>query len=280
MNNNQNFNYNNNILLNQYNQRNLKNQNNIHQNNILLQNNQFTQQNTNQQMQYIRQMQQLRKIQLMEQMQNKIKMYTKNLLDPIKIKENNKHVTDDFINQEKIRKKEMTKNKIYDKTGNELQIDNTPYKQIMTNKKYGGEDYKKKHNKKTFTNDIVVHKVSEQDKDVKVFKEQLAEKESKIKNHNNKLKKIYADEKKEEHYKKFEYRKTYVYSKMKFSNNQENTDHNNMKKDRLEEYEKQQKEWEKDNAKVSNVVKSLKNTGILTDEQMNQTLNMLEKEVK
>ena len=156
----------------------------------------------------------------------------------------------------------------------------------MTKKEFGGDDYKKKHKKKTFTKEILVHKVDEQDKNVDIFEEQLNERKKKVKKHNKKLKKIYADEKKEEHFKKFEYRRTYIERQYSSSNgssgnssNGTSSGHGKMKKERLKAYEKQQKEWDKDNIKVSNLVQNLKSKGILTDDQVNTTMGMIEGEI-
>lgn len=250
------------------------------QNNALLQNNQFCKQNMQnrmQQMQYIKKMQQLRKMQLMQQMQNKIKQYTKNLLEPITVEEDNSEVSNKFNSMEAMREKEKKDEKVIDiMTGKELRINNTPYKQIIIDKKYGGNDYKKTHKRQTFIEDMIIHKVTDVDKNIDKFKEELEEKEKKVKKHNKKLKKIYADEKKEEHMKKFEYRKTYVYEQAKET--EQSSDHTDMKKNMLKNYEKQQKEWEKDNIKVSNLVQDLKNKGILTEEQMNETIGLLEEQ--
>lgn len=270
-----------NKLINQW--QNMQSYNPTYQNNTLLQNNKYiqqTMQNKMQQMQYIQQMQQLRKIQLMQQMQNKIKQYTKNLLEPINVKEDNSKVKDNYLKLNKIRDKEKKSTKIIDNAGQELKIDNTPYKQIMTQKEYGGEDYKKTHSKKTFNKEILVHKVNKNDKNISLFEQQLAEKEKKVKKYDQTLEKIYADEKKEEHIKKFEYRKTYVYRQLNDDVNPDNhLDHTNMKKEIFKTYEKQQKEWETDNIKVNNVVQNLKDTGILTEDQVNNTMDILENEI-
>lgn len=275
-----NFNIQQNQLLGQW--QNMQKQNPNYQNNILLQNNKYIQQATQnrvKQMQYIQHMQQLRKMQLMQQMQNRVKQYTKNLLEPITIKEDNRKIKENYEKLDNAREKEKEEDKIIDnKTGKELKIDNTPYKQIMTKKEFGGDDYKKKHKKKTFTKEILVHKVDEQDKDVDIFEEQLNERKKKVKKHNKKLKKIYADERKEEHFKKFEYRRTYI-ERQYCSGDNTSSKHSEMKKGRLKAYEKQQKEWEKDNIKVSNLVQNLKNKGILTDDQVNATMGMIEGEI-
>ena len=211
--------------------------------------------------QQMKQMQQLKKMQFIQQMQSQMKQYTKNLLEPMKINNNNNDVEQKYkIINETIEKEKKYNNIIDNKTGNILKIDNTPYKQIMTNIQYGGEDYKKNHKIETFQNDIIVHKVSEQDKDISIFNEQLNGIKSQVTTHDNKLKKIYSSEKQEEYTKQFEYRKKCI-----LNNNIDQLDHSDIKKDRIKFYEKQQKELEIDNAKVINIVQDLKNTGIITD---------------
>lgn len=242
----------NNYLLNQY--QNMQN-NNQYQNNILLQNNPHYQNNI-QQAKYVQQMQQIRKAQLMQQMQDKVKEYTKNLLEPTQVKEDNTQVKQNFI---KLSKEHETTN---------YKIDNTPYKQIISDPKYGGEDYKKKHNKDTFDEDVCVHKVTNKDKEG--VDEEFDELEKKIKKHDKKLKKIYSTEKKEEHKKKFEYRKSYIY---KVGNDETNSI--DLKKDRLKFFEKQQKEWEKDQIKTKNIIEECREIGILNDDQINDVMKDL-----
>lgn len=259
----------NNQLLNQWN--NMQRQNIGYQNNALLRNNMMMKTRM-EQLNYIKQMQQLRQIQLREQMKNSMKEHTKNLLTPIKIKENNKDVAKKFNERKKHLKREKYRKQIIDQhTNQEIKIDNTPYKQIMVDKKYGGTDYKKKHTKKSFNKDVVVHKVTKKDKDIKKFKEDLEQKEKKILKQDNTLKKIYSSEQEEEHKKKFEYRKTYVY---RTSDNNSST-HNELKDDKIDYYEKRQKEWEKNNIKVNNIINDLKNNGILTKDQIDSTVDMI-----
>ena len=226
-------------------------------------------------MQYIqqmKQMQQLKKMEFIQQMQSQMKQYTKNLLEPIKMNDNNNDVEQKYkIINETIEKEKKYNNIIDNKTGNILKIDNTPYKQIMTNKQYGGEDYKKTHKIETFQNDIIVHKVTEQDKDISIFNEQLNGIQSQVTTHDNTLKKLYSSEKQEEYTKQFEYRKKCILN----TTDVNQLEHTDVKKDRIKFYEKQQKDLEIDNAKVLNVVRDLKNTGILTEEQINETLKMM-----
>ena len=80
-----------------------------------------------------------------------------------------------------------------------------------------------------------------------------------------------VSEKQEEYSKQFEYRKKCILN----TTDVNQLEHTDVKKDRIKFYEKQQKDLEIDNAKVLNVVRDLKNTGILTEEQINETLKMM-----
>ena len=103
-----------------------------------------------------------KKMEFIQQMQSKMKQYTKNLLEPIKINDNNNDVEQKYkIINDTIEKEKKCNNIIDNKTGNILKIDNTPYKQIMTNIQYGGEDYKKIHNIFNTFSKILIHYIFE-----------------------------------------------------------------------------------------------------------------------
>lgn len=231
----------NNYIINQY--KNLhKNQSNHH--NVLVR------EQTLEQTQYAEQMKQLQQQKLMQQMQSKIKEYTKNLLEPTKINEDNSGVKEAFLQKEQEFKQVQ-------------QINNLPYKQIMFNPKYGGEDYKKKHNKETFEEDVCVHKVSDADKlhvdeDFQKLKDTIVE-------HDDTLKKIYSLEHENQHKTKFEYRKSDVY-RVKY-NGSNSVD---LKQDKLKSLEKQQKEWEKERIKTKNIIKDIE---ILNELQIESVMN-------
>jgi hypothetical protein len=243
----------NNNFLNQYNNNQNNNNGNRYNNNNLLQNNPNFQNNNNlQQAQYIEHMKQLQKQKMMEHMENKIKEYTKNLLEPSKIKEDNSKIEQELKQKEKEFKQEH-------------KINNLPYKQIMSDPKYGGKDYKKKHKKATFEKDVCVHKVT--DKDKLGVEEDFTKIKNKVVEHDKTLKKIYSDNKETEHLKKFEYRKNDIY-RVKYSG----TDSVDLKKDKLKTFEKQQKEWEKEKIKTKNIIDECKEIGILNEEQMNDIM--------
>jgi hypothetical protein len=244
---------------------------NINYNNNLINNSSFNN-NKAEQFKKMKQMEQLRKIKMIQQMQNKIKKYTKNLLEPIKVKENNNEVLKKYNNLKIIKDNEKKNKQLLDSSGLEMKINNLPYKQIINDDKHKN-DYKKNYNKNTFTYDIIVHKVTDKDKDITTFEKELKLKKQKIKSHNNILEKIYTDEKKEEHYKKFEYRKTYVYKDF----TETSTDHNELKQENIKNYEKQQKEWESDNINLNNTISQLEDTGMLTENEKQQAINLLDK---
>ena len=212
----------------------------------------------------IEQMKQLR--QLEKQKQNN-KSYDIDLLKEQNIQDksiNNTEIKLKFEQSLGMRNKEKKINQILDTTGKNININNIPYKQIITNKEYGGEDYKKKHSKETFHNDITVHKVSEKDKDIDEFIENLSKKIKKIKKHNKKLKKLYSSDNKIKHKQKYEYRKVQIYNQ--YTDTNTNYDHTNTKQDRIKFYEKQQEQWNNDNLEVSNLMANLKNKGLLTED--------------
>ena len=155
----------------------------------------------------------------------------------------------------KIRNSEKKNNTILDNQEKEIKINNLPYKQIMSMKDYGRDDYKKNHNQENFNKNILVYKTNEQDKDIDKFENELKDKKKDLIEHNNTLKKIYTDENKKEHIEKFEYRQTFT--------NQNSLDHNELKKETQESYKLEQEEWEKDNIKISNLLNNLTSKGII-----------------
>lgn len=197
----------------------------------------------------VQQMQQMRKVQIMQQIQTDIKEYTKNLLTPLHTKDKNVGVVQNYIERENIVKADIA-------------IDNTPYKQIIRDGDHA-EDYKKKHKKETFNDEICLVK----EKNTEGVDEAYKDKVKNIKKQNKVNKKIFSNEKMEEHKKKFEYRKSGV-AGIKYNP----ADHGELKKDRIKFYEKAQKELEKNNTKVENILEQLKDNGILNDDQINSTL--------
>lgn len=117
---------------------------------------------------------------------------------------------------------------------------NVPYKGILKNENY---NLKVKDEK-----DLVVHRVTQKDKDVKEVESKYNEFNDKIKSHDGELNIIYSTSKKGEHKKKFEYTHTYQYRKPELNNSDEDNkeqDHTKLKQDRYNYYKEQQKQQEK-----------------------------------
>ena len=79
---------------------------------------------------------------------------------------------------------------------------NDPYKVIFKNDTFVNKQYNN-------IDDLIVHKVTDADKEG--LDEEFDAKQKDITSHNNELKKIYADKKKEEHHQRFVYNNCYKY---------------------------------------------------------------------
>jgi hypothetical protein len=132
-------------------------------------------------------------------------------------------------------------------------IENKPYKNILKN-----EDYSRVIK---FGDDLVVHKVSDKDK------EGVIEALDKLKKDNNEIdiqnKVEYAPEKYNEHKKNFEYKKTYV-SRLKH----DAPGHGELKDDGIEFYKKEQEELEKGKNLRDDILKELVTNGLFNENEI------------
>lgn len=133
---------------------------------------------------------------------------------------------------------------------------NLPYKGIIKDTEF---DYKKKIKD---NNDLIVHKVTEQDKNVKVFEEKKNNFENKIKNHNKELNDIYSNTKENEHKKKFQYEHKHKY-RAKISGSTTNND--DLRIDRVEYYKQEQSKMLSNKQKVDNILSSLIEDNIISE---------------
>jgi hypothetical protein len=125
---------------------------------------------------------------------------------------------------------------------------NMPYKNILKN-----EDYTK-----TIKNedDLIIYKVTNQDKDKKEFDNKFMEIKKNINEHNNELKKIYSSSEETLHKKKFEYNHRYKDQK-KYNP----SSFNELKKDYKEENLPQMVDKE-------NIINQLVSNGIFNDDEL------------
>jgi hypothetical protein len=130
---------------------------------------------------------------------------------------------------------------------------NQAYKNIIKDEKYQKKDYKKKE-------DLIVHKVTDADK-LGVDNE-LKDFQGKIEVQNGELKIQYSASKETEHKKKFEYNNKY-----KYAAKYDPKAHDDLKDDNVEYFKKEQEKNEKDKKKVDDIIQSLLNSNILSEEE-------------
>jgi len=130
---------------------------------------------------------------------------------------------------------------------------NQAYKNIIKEDKYQKKEYKKKE-------DLIVHKVTDADKFG--VDNELKDFQGKIEVQNGELKIQYSASKEVEHKKKFEYNNKY-----KYAAKYDPKAHDDLKDDNVEYFKKEQEKNEKDKKKVDDIIQSLLNSNILSEEE-------------
>jgi len=207
---------------------------------------------------------QMRQIERMNEIEQSINMdkVKEIVIKPLNAK------TDRFEHKE-IKKKHDELEKNYEPQRSEYWKDRTnqPYKNIIKDRahidKFIG---RKKINEK----ELIVHKVTTNDK--KGVKEKYENLEKNIKTHNNELAVIYSTSNETDHKKKFEYNHKYKYRQA-----YNPSDHNEMKKDRIDRLKKDQMKMEADREKVDSILEVLLDDGDLEDDDIKE-LTVLKKE--
>jgi hypothetical protein len=247
----------NNKLINNYQlqqQQNQKVQNNLLQRNQLFMNNMNT---NSSQVLHAQQLQQMHQLKLNQNQNKNPNTVDKDkikeiLIKPIKLEKGNKLLFEKTFKEKESEYKPKLEEYWKKKT-------NVPYKGILKNENY---NLKVKDEK-----DLVVHRVTQKDKDVKEVESKYNEFNDKIKSHDGELNIIYSTSKKGEHKKKFEYTHTYQYRKTELNNSDEDNkeqDHTKLKQDRYNYYKDQQKQLEK-NKKINEVLERLANDDVFDD---------------
>jgi hypothetical protein len=244
----------NNKLINGYQQQQPKVQNNLLQRNQLFMNNMGT---NSSQVMHAQQLQQMHQIKVNQNQNTVDKDKIKEILiKPIKLEKGNKLMFEKSFKEREADYKPKLEEYWKKKT-------NTPYKGILKNQNY---DVKVKDEK-----DLVVHRITQKDKDVKQVEAKYNEFNDKIKTHDGELKVIYATSKKGEHKKKFDYTHTYQYRKPDVHNSDEDSkeqDHIKIKQDRYNYYKEQQKLQEKNKDKFDAVLEKLVSDKIFSADEL------------
>ena len=180
-----------------------------------------------------------------ENIMNKLnnKDYLRNILiKPVNTKNEKKKIVEKYI--EKENKFEGELKEAWNKRTN------MPYKNIIKN-----DDYKKNIKK---SEDLIVHKVSEEDK--KGINEKLNKHIKDLNDHDKQLKVIYSTSNEIKHIKKFEYNHKY-----KFRVRSVNSSHETLKEGRMDNLKKEEKKNKENEFKLDSIINDLKNEGILEE---------------
>jgi len=129
---------------------------------------------------------------------------------------------------------------------------NAPYKIIIKNPEYLNKKYAN-------INDLVVHKVTEKDKDKEQIDKSYGELSTTMEKHNNELKTIYSLNNETEHKKKFEYNHVYKY---RMTSNGDSKGHSELKDDKIKYYKDLQKKEETGRKANDDILESLLSNGI------------------
>ena len=129
---------------------------------------------------------------------------------------------------------------------------NEPYKGIIKNFDYS--KIREKHEE-----DLIVHKVNGQDKDMKAFGSDMSIFRNKIEKQNKDIKDVYSMDKKTEHKKEFDYQLKYKY-RTKIDSGDDD-----LRVDRIEFYKREQSKTEENKKKIDDILFNLIDSGILSE---------------
>ena len=130
---------------------------------------------------------------------------------------------------------------------------NEPYKGII--KDFDYSKIREKHEE-----DLIVHKVNQEDKNINLFTEKKNNFEQKIAEQNKNIKDTYSLDKKTEHKKEFDYQHKYKY-RVKVDNDGDD----DLRVDRIDFYKKEQNKIEENKKKIDDILINLIDSGILSE---------------
>ena len=133
---------------------------------------------------------------------------------------------------------------------------NQPYKGII--KDFDFTKIREKH-----VEDLIVHTVTQADKDKTIFNTKMGTFEKEIADQNKNIKDTYSLDKKTEHKKEFDYQHKYKY-RAKIDSTGNGTD-DDIRVDRIEFYKKEQNKVEENKKKIDDILMNLIDSGILSE---------------
>lgn len=174
---------------------------------------------------------------------------------------NQNEIKDMIIKPIKIEKPNLNINSLIESKKNTNDNDLNESLQKRTNQPYKGIikdcDYSKIREK--IKEDLIVHKVTEADRDKKIFKSKLGKYRTEIKEQNKNIEDVYALDKKTEHKKEFDYQHKYKYR------TKINTDDNDLRTDRIDFWKKEQQKNEENKKKIDDILINLIDSGVISD---------------
>jgi hypothetical protein len=169
------------------------------------------------------------------------------IIKPEKLEEKKKDI-DGLVKSRRIDGKKELEDSIKKRT-------NMPYKGVLNNVLLKDSDYKKDFKK---VEDLVVHKVSNEDK--RHFEEDIQKFSKKIQTQDKEIGDVYSKDKETENKKKFEYQHKYKYrGKVDVDVDAD------LRTDRIEFYKKEQEKMEDSKKKIDDILISLIDTGVLSE---------------
>ena len=189
-------------------------------------------------------MKKIKKFNNIDQMYNQDEL--KNLIiKPQKIEKPNINIQSLIDNRDNTNKKDLDESR--------KKRVNQPYKGII--KDFDYSKIRDKHEE-----DLIVHTVTQADKDKNIFNEKMDTFEKKIAEQNKDIKDTYSLDKKTEHKKEFDYQHKYKY-RVKI----DSTDNDDLRVDRIEFYKKEQNKVEENKKKIDDILLNLIDSGILSE---------------
>ena len=152
---------------------------------------------------------------------------------------------------------------------------NDPYKSVLKNANIlNNDDYKKDYKKE---DDLIIHKVSREDKDIELLETNFKTIQNEIEKHNDELKLIYSINEKTKKKKEFEYNLKYKYQ-YKPSDTADKKEHDDIKQERIEYYKNKQKEEDDTRTKIDRILEKLSNDNITIDND--DSIDKLDQQLK
>lgn len=149
---------------------------------------------------------------------------------------------------------------------------NKPYKNIISDDRYI-KKFVENPNRKIGEDELIVHSVTEKDKNIDMLRKDYRELTDGIKKHNKELQNMFSKDNELEHKQKFNYNNV---SKYRAANcNKKDETHNQLKTNTKRHYERARKDLEIGEKDKNNIIESLNNISTIVEEHKSIDKNIL-----